>query len=260
MAAEKSRALVLRAVPFGETSSVVTLYCREFGKVRALAKGAWRPKSAFDGGLDLLSTSQVLVLRKTSGGLDLLTEACLERRFRVGTSLPAVIGGMHVAELLDVLTVEGDPQQELFDVAAAIVSHLSGSSDPADRVAAVVVRAELEFLRLTGHAPALAECAACRGSLPDAGRTAFGLLDGGCLCPRCRRGRRAVISVSAPARALLAGLADPRCAWKTATLPADGGGEVRAVMNAYLSHLLDRPPGAARWLPHQQPPRRTRSG
>jgi DNA repair protein RecO (recombination protein O) len=260
MAAEKSRALVLRAVPFGETSSVVTLYCREFGKVRALAKGAWRPKSAFDGGLDLLSTSQVLVLRKTSGGLDLLTEVCLERRFRVGTSLPAVIGGMHVAELLDVLTVEGDPQQELFDVAAAIIHHLSGSADPTDRIAAVVVRAELEFLRLAGHAPALTACAACRESLPAAGRTAFGLLDGGCLCGRCRRGHRAVISVSAPARMLLAGLADPRCEWRTAMLPAAIGGEVRAIMNAYLSHLLDRPPGAARWLPHQQPPRRSRSG
>ena len=101
MAAEKSRAIVIRATPFGETSSVVTIYCREFGKLRALAKGAWRPKSGFDGGLDLLSTCQVLVLRKSSGGLDLLTEAGLESRFRVGTSLSAVLGGMHVAELLD---------------------------------------------------------------------------------------------------------------------------------------------------------------
>jgi len=260
MAAEKSLAIVIRAIPFGETSSVVTLYCREFGKLRALAKGAWRPKSAFDGGLDLLSRSQVLVLRKSSGGLDLLTEACLERRFRVGSSLPAVVGGMHVAELLDVLTVEADPQPELHDVADAILRELSGSAAPAEVVAAIVVRCELEFLRLTGHAPALGRCAACHEPVPAEGRTAFGLLDGGCLCGRCRRGRRAVISVSAAARAALAGLAHPHCAWKTACLPSAIGGEVRAVMNAYVSHLLDRPPGAARWLPHQPPLRRRRSG
>jgi recombinational DNA repair protein (RecF pathway) len=42
MAAEKMLAIVLRTVAFGETSSIVTLCCREFGKLRALAKGAWQ--------------------------------------------------------------------------------------------------------------------------------------------------------------------------------------------------------------------------
>lgn len=39
MAAEKTLALVLGATPFGETSSVVALFTREIGKLRALAKG-----------------------------------------------------------------------------------------------------------------------------------------------------------------------------------------------------------------------------
>lgn len=249
----KSRAIVLRAVPFGETSSVVTLFARELGKVRALAKGAWRPKSQFDGGLDLLSTSEVLVLRKSSGGLDLLTEACLEHRFRVGRSLAAVSGGMHVAALLDELTAEADPQPELFDAAHATLQHLSGSAATDDAVAAVVVRAELAILRTTGHGPALQRCAACRAQLPGLERTAFGMLDGGTLCPRCRRGRRSVISVSRDAIGALRGLASP--SWRSVALPAPIGAEVRAIMNAYLSHLLGRPPVAARWLPHQPVPR-----
>ena len=45
MAAEKARAIVIRTFPFGDTSCVVTLFTREYGKLRALAKGAWRPKS-----------------------------------------------------------------------------------------------------------------------------------------------------------------------------------------------------------------------
>ena len=44
MAAEKTLALVFRAVEFSETSSVVTLFTRDFGKIRGLAKGARRPK------------------------------------------------------------------------------------------------------------------------------------------------------------------------------------------------------------------------
>ena len=259
MAAEKSRAVVLRTVPFGETSAVVTLYCRDLGKVRALAKGAWRPKSAFDGGLDLLSTSQVLVLRRSSGGLDLLTEACLENRFRVGASLPAVAGGMHVAELLDGLTPDADPQPELFDAAHLTLRRLSGTLGPDAGVAAVVVAAELAILRLTGHAPALAGCAACRTRLAATARTAFGMLDGGVLCARCRAGRRSVISVSAAALAALRGLAAACPPPDDARLEPPVGGEVRAVMNAYLTHLLERPLVAGGWLPHQPAPRRRRT-
>ena len=69
MSAEKAQALVLRARPFGETSAIITLLTREGGKVRGLAKGAWRPKSKFDAALDLLSICQVLVLHRQSGNL-----------------------------------------------------------------------------------------------------------------------------------------------------------------------------------------------
>lgn len=239
MAAEKTRALVIRTTPFGETSSVVWLYCREFGKLRALAKGAWRPKSGFDGGLDLLSTSQVLVLRKSSGGLDLLTEASLESRFRVGSSLTAVLGGLHVAELLDALTADADPQPELFDVAHATVRRLSGWNGDDSLVPGILVSLELVLLRLMGHGPVLAHCAECAGGLPQSGRIAFAMLDGGTLCDRCRRGRRGVVSLSAAGlaalRTLARGTVDPPL------LPPSVVGEIRGVMATYLAHLLGRP-------------------
>ena len=82
MPAEKATALVLRVVEWSETSSIVTLLTREFGKVRGLAKGARRPKGPFESALDLLSSCQVVFLRKSSDALDLLTEAKLQRRFR----------------------------------------------------------------------------------------------------------------------------------------------------------------------------------
>jgi DNA repair protein RecO (recombination protein O) len=145
---------------------VVTVYCREFGKLRALAKGAWRPKSGFDGGLDLLSTCQVLVLRRSSGGLDLLTEAFLERRFRVATSLAAVHGGMYVAELLDALTADADPQPELFDVARTTLLHLSDHEGPDALVWPRVIRFELAALRAAGQAPAAAPAGAPPAATP----------------------------------------------------------------------------------------------
>ena len=40
MPSEKASALVLRTIDFSETSLVVWLFTREFGKIGALAKGA----------------------------------------------------------------------------------------------------------------------------------------------------------------------------------------------------------------------------
>jgi len=271
MAAEKARAIVIRTFPFGDTSSVVTLFTREFGKLRALAKGAWRPKSGFDAALDLLSTCQVLVLLKSSGGLDLLTEACLEHRFRVGRSVAAFLGGMDTAELLDTLTADGDPQPELFDLAHSTLRTLSApahahhehpESDAKHlsdgRVRALVTHTELAMLRCAGHTPALIRCAECRGAVSEGVRIAFGMLDGGLLCDRCRRGKRAVVSLSADGLAALRLLAGSSDAWQSLDLPPQIDGEVRAVMNTLLSHTLGKRPRVAPLLQPRSLPRPAR--
>lgn len=265
MAAEKARAIVIRTFPFGDTSSVVTLFTREYGKLRALAKGAWRPRSSFDAALDLLSICQVLVLRKSDGALDLVTEACLENRFRVGRSQAAFLGGMHVAELLDALTADGDPQPELFDIAHASLRTLStprpdhdqdtpGNQLTDGRVRLLVTHAELVALRLVGHEPSLVRCAECLGPVAGGRRVAFGMLDGGVLCERCRQGKRSVVSVSADGLAALRLLAASSDAWRSLELPPPIDSEVRAVMNTMLSHHLGRRPRVA---PLLQPRSRT---
>jgi DNA repair protein RecO (recombination protein O) len=252
MAAEKTLAIVLRTIPFGETSSIVTLSCREFGKLRALAKGAWRPKSSFDGGLDLLSISQVLVLRRASGGLDLLTEAALEHRFRVGGSLPAVLGGLHVAELLDAFTADADPHPELFDVAHTTLRRLSDWRGDDRAVPAILLRFELTLLRLVGHAPETGRCVECGGPLDAAGRTPFGLLEGGTLCGGCRRGRSAVAMLSAEALAAIRHGVTPGT--PTIELPARAIAEARSVITTSIAHLLGRPTRVAAKL--RRPARR----
>ena len=110
MASEKTRAIVLRVIEFSESSCVVTLFTEDFGKIGALAKGAKRPKSPFEGALDLLALVRIVFLRKSSDALDLLTEGKLERRFRSAQrDLARLYAGYYVAELLAELTDAGDP-------------------------------------------------------------------------------------------------------------------------------------------------------
>src|SRR5438552_8621346 len=110
MPAEAALALVVRTTDWSETSRIATMFTREFGKVRVLAKGGRRLKSAFESALDLLTVCRIVLLRKSSGSLDLLTEAQVVQRFpRLRTNLAALNAGYYMAELLSEWTEDYDP-------------------------------------------------------------------------------------------------------------------------------------------------------
>src|SRR5271169_6258536 len=118
MASEKALAIVLRTTDWSESSRIATLWTRELGKVRALAKGGRRPRSPFENALDLLSVCSIVFLRKSSGGLDLLTEAQVVRRFpRLRADLLALYSAYYIAELLADWTEDYDPHPSLLDEA-----------------------------------------------------------------------------------------------------------------------------------------------
>ncbi|HZZ73493.1 MAG TPA: DNA repair protein RecO [Pirellulales bacterium] len=238
MSTEKAIALVLRVVEFSETSSVVTLFTREFGKVRGLAKGARRPKGPFESALDLLSLCRIVFLRKSSDALDLLTEAKLERRFRpADRDLSSLYAGYYVAELLDEMTHDYEPIPELFDSASDTLQALARGG----AVANGLLRFELTALRVLGHLPALVQCAECGSPVPATGRIAFSQLAGGVLCVNCRGGKKQVVSVSAGVIRALALFADPVSeVWQRLELDRSTRGELRGVMNRFLYGLLGK--------------------
>jgi len=238
MAAEKATAIVLRLVEFSETSSVVTLFTEEFGRVAVLAKGARRAKNAFDSALDLLTVCRLVFLRKSSGGLDLLTEAKLVRRFRPsGRDLAPLYAGYYVAELLLNLVDDYDPHPELFRATDGTLARLCSGQD----VPATVLRFELTALRLLGHLPSLSLCVECGEPVAAEGRIAFGQLAGGVLCRSCRPGKRHVVSISAAVLNVLRAMASEReTGRQDAQLDSQVQGELRGVMNHYISHLLGK--------------------
>lgn len=237
MPAEKTLALVLRVVEFSETSLIVTLFTRDFGKIGALAKGARRPKGPFESALDLLALCRVVFLRKTGDALDLLTEAKLERRFRASqTDLARLYAGYYIAELLNELTDHADPHPELFDLAESTLRSLDGDGD----VFTNVLRFELQALRWLGHLPQLDVCVHCGADVAEEGRTAFGMLAGGILCANCRPGQRNVASLSAEARQILVQFAAAE--WTRMEVPTKVRGEVRGVVNNYLAHHIGHRP------------------
>ncbi|WP_254511922.1 DNA repair protein RecO [Anatilimnocola floriformis] len=234
MASEKSTGIVLRLVEFSETSLIVTMFTREFGKVTALAKGARRPKGPFESALDLLAVARIVFLRKSADVLDLLTEAKLDRRFRAaGRDLNRLYSAYYVAELLAELTDTHDPHPELFDGANQALLALDGEVPPAT----VILWLEMLALAQVGHAPTLDQCAACSREVEITPRVPFGLLAGGLLCANCRSGQRQVVSVRAETIRTLKQFASTAENWQQLVVPAAERGELRGLLNSYINHL-----------------------
>ncbi len=237
---ERTEAIVLRTTDWSESSRIVTLWTRELGKVRALAKGGRRLKSMFDSALDLLTVCGIVLLRKSSGSLDLLTEAQVSRRFpRLRDDLGALYAGYYVAELLADWTQEYDPHPGLYDEAVATLAELGHESGLR------VMRFEMVFLEELGYRPALERCAGCQGPLNEQ-RLAFGATTGGVLCVACQGRQREHRPLSVEAWQLLQALRGSGDEWRR-TWASAVRNEVRQHLGGYVTTLRGRPP---RLLPY----------
>ena len=265
MSVEKSNAIVLRVTDFSETSCVVTLLTRDFGKITALAKGARRRKSPFEAAIDVLAICRIVFLHKSSNAMDLLTEAKLERRFRSASSdLNRLYSAYYVIELLRNLTEENDPHPELFDAAIRTIVALDEKDLDSQDVKLELLGFEIDALRLLGHMPMLDRCVGCGRERTTEDRVSFGLNSGGIVCRRCRPGKSNLVIVGPRSVRLLQRLmggtqnkidaeASGNVVREDHAQHDDAGqlqviDEARRLISNYITHLQGFPPRLQKFL------------
>lgn len=198
MTSLRSEAFVLSRTPLTESSWIVSLLTREKGKVRAVAKGARRPKSPFRGALEPLNRVRIEVALREGRDLGTVISADLEESaFDLFGSWPSARVLLATVEVLDRGLADHSAEEETFRLVAAVLDGLRAGAPPG--LAWVYFAAW--FLRLHGVLGRPSHCAACgesrRVSRFDAGA-------GGWLCVACEANRpEQGIEVSDGARVLL---------------------------------------------------------
>lgn len=252
MPPERATGLIIRTTDFSETSRIVTFWTKEWGKVRALAKGGRRLKSNFEVALDLLTVCGIVLLRKSHGSLDLLTEAQAQERFpQLRGDLGALYAAYYVAELLSDWTQDYDPHPLLFDEAIATLRNLG---QPGVATGSCLAHFELVLLRELGYGPALDFCADCGELAPsplaplpenEGNRgTAFSAAGGGVLCGACQARQREKRPITDAVRRALIDLQGET--WRDVQDPYLRK-EVRHILDHYVTYSLGRRP---RMLPY----------
>jgi DNA repair protein RecO (recombination protein O) len=185
MALVHDRCICLRKTEFSETSQILTLFSREHGITRVIAKGAHRRTKAgaskFDGGIDFLDVGQAVFSHDPARDLVPLTEWSLcEGHLGLRRSLRGIYLGLYAAELVGRLIEEHDPHPELFERLESTLPELA-----TPRREEAFLAFEMDLLRESGYLAELFTCVSCGLALDDRGPTFFSSERGGTICRNC---------------------------------------------------------------------------
>lgn len=179
MALYTVEAVVIRSRNLGEADKIATLYSRERGKVRAVARGARRPRNRLRAGAEIFTHGQYLLF--DNKGLDSMSQCDITTSHRqLREDLVRSASAVYVLELIDSLTEEGEPGGNLFSFLLAVLQALITSDD----IELTIRAAEVGLLARLGYLPELRSCVNCGQIIGES--AIFSIAQGGVLCRDCK--------------------------------------------------------------------------
>lgn len=145
MPAYKAKVIAIKNQPFAEADKMVTLFSREHGKIRVIAKGARRVPSRLGGRVESFTYSDCFIAKGKS--LDILSQCEVLETFQSVRNDPQMLKvGLYMLKLIDSGTVEGQQNPDLFDL---LLMGLTALKDKKD-TKLVERRFEKAFMRVEG--------------------------------------------------------------------------------------------------------------
>ena len=225
----KDEGIVLKTIKLGEADRIVTLFTRDNGKVRAVAKGIRKTKSRFGGRLEPFTRVALIVYRGRN--LDTITSADILTSFRVvREDYARLTAAATLAEIVEKITPEDERSFSVFALLNGGLEALAVHG-PSTVVPAFL----LKLLSLSGYHPQLTSCAGCgeRGSLQ-----AFSPASGGAVCESCAREDRKSFALGRDRLELLS-----RLLRADFGVVADGDAtfEITEALRRYAEYHIERP-------------------
>ena len=232
---------MLGRMDIGEADRILTIYSRQHGKLRVIAKGARRPLSRLGPHLEYFNRSNVMLAHGRE--LDVVTGAeTADPHLAIRDNLEAFGHASHMAEVLSRLTEDRQENAAVFDLLARSLRLLADGIDAFH----VTRHYEWVLLGLLGYRPELYRCVECQTYLTPA-RHPMVVDMGGFLCEVCLGRAHGARTASVEAQKYLRALDRGGLA---ATIRIDVGaplrGELEGLIGAYLKHVAERDLGSLR--------------
>ena len=181
MPTHSAEAIVLRQYSLAEADRIVVFFSREFGKVRAVAKGAKRPRSHIGGCLEPLNRIQIEFYAREGRDLGRVTRCELLHSFLGCNPSPEnMILLSYLSEIINEIVQENNPNPLLYRLFLATLT--AGEATGMNQ--SLVRYFELWSLKLIGLLPNHDYCSNCSRCVKDVGFYAW-LEAGQARCEAC---------------------------------------------------------------------------
>jgi len=237
MALLTTEGIVLKTQALGDTSRIVTVYTRDHGLRKVVAKGARKTPSRFGFALEPLSRSRLVLYLKPDRDLHLLSQAeVLDPLGSRISELTRLAHAQAALEIVDRLVWGEEPHPELYDLLRQTLDGCARA--PVAALPAVTLAFQLQLASLLGYRPRLDACASCGGALSP--RRLFSAMRGGLMCDACAARDPGVITLSADALGGLALLVARPVEEAGDYVELKRWGELLKVVEAFLRMHFDR--------------------
>jgi DNA repair protein RecO (recombination protein O) len=180
----KTEAVVLKKLNYGDTSSILSLYTFEFGKISAIIKGGRNPKSKMGMIADPPNHIEVILYKKDTREVQFLSGAEIIAHFpQLKENLDSLKFAYAVVELVQKLTPDDEPNKRIFNGLIRIISLLNSSDEKPE---IIFGRFMLFFIDELGYGIDLDKCSICESTELNNKELGYNL-ERGLLCENCKR-------------------------------------------------------------------------
>ncbi|MEM7798057.1 MAG: DNA repair protein RecO [Chloroflexota bacterium] len=231
----RAEGIILSRSDIGEADRLLTMFTRDFGKLKAVAKGVRKPQSKQTGHVELFMRTKFLIARGKTFGIATQSEM-IEAFTPLREDLIKTTYAAYAVELLDKFTGEEDKNITLFELIHDTLSRFAYEDNPM-----LVARYyELRLLSLTGFQPQLFRCVDSQEALDEEDQY-FSADLGGILKPSHLRADRRAKPISAGALKVLRYLQSrPWDTVKNLQLRRLLHSELEEIMHYYIAFHLER--------------------
>lgn len=182
MATFETEALVLKQFDLGESDRLITLYTKERGKLKAVAKGARKGKRSRSGLVLPFSYHNFTLYKgKSLAKINHIESIAMNSKLR--EDLDYMAYASVVSEYIERAGLEDEADQALFSLLAVILEKMAQAEKEELLFYFTVFKAKL--LLLLGVKPEIENCTVCGDRVNLKGSTPLSVEEGGSICKKC---------------------------------------------------------------------------
>lgn len=176
----RTEGIVLGEIRYKDTSKILSIFTKKFGKISVMAKGAYKAKSQLIANTQSFSYNYY-IFHKGRSFYYINQGDIINSFYHIRDNMDRILLGFYILELIEKSTPEEEPNEKLF---LLTIRGLEILEKLETGFLKFIIAFELKFISFLGYRPYLEACVEC-GTIELSNNVKFSNIYGGILCRDC---------------------------------------------------------------------------